>query len=74
MADKHRCAIPSCLIGNCMKLDDFTLYGVFAIFNGHTEVSPLITRAGFTKRSNGVNSGYAYYPVRLEPAAGRVAS
>ena len=54
MMDKHRRAIPSCLIGNCMKLDDFMLYGVFAIFNGHTEAPALIARAGFTKRSNGV--------------------
>ena len=35
VADMHRRATLSCLIGNCIKLDDFMLYGVFAIFWPH---------------------------------------
>ena len=34
--DMRRRAILSCVIGNFMELYDFTLYGFFAIFIGHT--------------------------------------
>ncbi len=36
LQDMRRRAILSCVIGNFMELYDFTLYGFFAIFIGHT--------------------------------------